>query len=112
MSEANKRQIGGTHYKTSYEHWDMVLDAGLGYLDGCATKYVARWRKKDGAKDLEKALHYVEKLIETHALGDVPKHQARGCAEKFAEINGLDFTERACLIMICEKTQKRGSGNY
>ena len=65
---ANERQIGGDHYKTEYEHWDLVLATGMGYLEGCATKYVSRWRKKDGVLGLEKALHYVEKLRESGSL--------------------------------------------
>jgi hypothetical protein len=61
---ANERQIGGDHYKTKYEHWDLVIKTGMGYLEGCATKYVSRWRKKGGVADLEKALHYVDKILE------------------------------------------------
>lgn len=61
---ANARQVGGSHYKKEYEHWDWVEDIGLGYVEGCATKYVTRWRSKDGRKDLEKALHYTDKTIE------------------------------------------------
>ena len=65
---ANDRQIGGDHYKGEYQHWDFVVDTGQGYLDGCVTKYVSRWRKKNGVQDLEKALHYFEKAkeIEPH----------------------------------------------
>lgn len=108
-SKANQRQIGGTHYKTSYEHWDFVRDAGLRYLDGCATKYLARWRKKDGRKDLEKALHYVDKMREeVYAPTSAPyfqQHTAR-CAERFADVNELTLEERACLLLICEKTEQ------
>ena len=69
---ANKRQHGGDHYKNGgTEHWDLVERYGIGYLEGCATKYVARWRKKGGVEDLEKALHYVDKLMELH------QHQGR-----------------------------------
>lgn len=63
--EANKRQIGGQHYKTAYEHWDLVLQLNLGYFEGNATKYLSRWRKKGGKDDLQKAMHYVDKLIES-----------------------------------------------
>jgi hypothetical protein len=62
---ANESQVGGTHYKTDYEHWDLAIAIPLGYLEGCATKYVSRWRKKEGIKDLQKALHYLDKLMET-----------------------------------------------
>lgn len=65
MSRANEQQIGGNHYRCKYQHWDFVMEHGLNYLQGCATKYVARWRKKNGVQDLEKALHYTQKLAET-----------------------------------------------
>jgi len=68
---ANDTQIGGKHYGGSdYQHWDYAHDAKLGYLEGVASKYVARWRTAGkGRQDLEKAIHYVEKAEEVHALG-------------------------------------------
>jgi len=61
--DINDKQVGGKHYKCNYQHWDLVCDLGLNYLEGCITKYVARWRKKNGIEDLHKAVHYLEKLI-------------------------------------------------
>lgn len=61
---ANERQVGGNHYKFGYEHWDWVLILNLTYLEGNTTKYVTRHRKKDGLKDLQKALHYLDKIME------------------------------------------------
>ena len=66
---ANDRQIGGDHYKkagkTGEEHWDRQYRLfGPGYFVGCATKYIERYRDKNGKADLEKALHFIEKLIE------------------------------------------------
>ncbi len=62
---ANETQVGGTHYKQfQYETWDVILDWQLGYLDGNAVKYLSRWRHKGGVQDLQKALHYIQKLIE------------------------------------------------
>lgn len=59
---ANDRQVGGDHYQTGgIQHWDMFGPESMIYA---ATKYVARWRKKNGVQDLEKALHYAEKLLE------------------------------------------------
>ena len=65
MSKANERQIGGEHYKAAKQHWDWVQEAGLGYLPAQVAKYVTRWKKKNGLQDLEKARHFLEKLIET-----------------------------------------------
>lgn len=64
----NERQVGGDHYNTYIQHWDFVIANNLGYLEGCITKYICRHRKKDGLKDLKKALHFLEKLIEIETL--------------------------------------------
>lgn len=66
---ANDIQIGGEHYKGDYQHWDWMIDIRLGYLEGCATKYLSRWRKKNGLQDLEKACHYVTKIKEAREQG-------------------------------------------
>lgn len=68
-SNANSRQVGGDHYKTEIEHWDFIESNGIGYLEGCATKYVTRARKKNGAQDLEKAIHYVDKILDLERQG-------------------------------------------
>lgn len=60
----NDTQVGGDHYQKEYQHWDWVDDLGLHYYLGCATKYVSRWREKNGIQDLEKAIHYLEKAIQ------------------------------------------------
>jgi hypothetical protein len=56
-------QVGGDHYHAEYQHWDWIVDIKMGYLEGCATKYVSRWWKKNGVQDLEKARTYIEKLL-------------------------------------------------
>lgn len=61
---ANEQQVGGDHYKSEYQHWDFVIDTGLHYLLGCATKYISRHEKKNGAEDLKKAIHYINKAQE------------------------------------------------
>lgn len=62
----NDYQIGGKHYQLAYQHWDFVIDTNLHYLYGCATKYIARWRQKNGVEDLRKAIHYLSKAQDTH----------------------------------------------
>ena len=66
MSQANKRQVGGEHYRTAsgFQHWDMCAVLNLDYFQGQITKYVCRWRQKGGISDLEKAQHFLEKYIE------------------------------------------------
>lgn len=62
---ANAYQVGGQHYNAkSLQPWDVIIAWNLGFLDGNAMKYLARWRDKGGIEDLKKAKHYIEKLIE------------------------------------------------
>lgn len=67
--EANARQVGGSHYRADYQHWDFVADGNLGYFEGQITKYVARWNRKNGVQDLEKAKHFLQKMRELHTQG-------------------------------------------
>lgn len=65
MSTENEKQIGGEHYKSKrIEPWDYILANDIGFMEGNAIKYLTRWRDKGGIQDLEKAKHYVDKLIE------------------------------------------------
>lgn len=56
-------QEGGDHYQSEYQHWSWVTDIGMTYLPATATKYLTRWRKKNGLRDLMKAQTYLDKLI-------------------------------------------------
>ena len=71
---ANDKQIGGSHYKKGgEEHWDRQWRLyGRGYLVGCITKYVERYHEKNGVQDLQKAQHFLEKLIELETRATPP----------------------------------------
>lgn len=64
--EANQRQIGGDHYRKKgvIQHWDFAALREYDYFQGQITKYVDRWKNKNGIQDLEKAQHFLEKYIE------------------------------------------------
>lgn len=71
MSEqkANDRQVAGNHYAaagadTGLQHWDIVALFNLDYFQGQVTKYIMRWRHKNGIEDLRKAQHFLQKYIE------------------------------------------------
>lgn len=68
---ANDKQVGGDHYSREGEqHWDRQWKLnGRGYFVGCITKYVERYHLKNGIQDLEKAKHFLEKLIELEKGG-------------------------------------------
>lgn len=61
----NEQQIGGDHYKSkSIQPWDFIIANNLGFCEGNAIKYICRWKEKNGIEDLQKAKHYIDKLIE------------------------------------------------
>lgn len=106
---SNTTQVGGNHYKgTTYQHWDFVLLAlGGRYLEGNITKYIARWRKKNGLQDLQKARHYLDKLIESFNDGTVlpPLNRAVSAHQSpsyFCDVNGIDVSERMIIIALSD----------
>ena len=60
-------QHGGNHYKKlNPEPWNVITAWNLGYLDGTALKYIARWKDKNGIEDLRKAIHFLQKTIDVY----------------------------------------------
>lgn len=65
-------QVGGAHYLDkdvqpwkAMESW-MSEEQFKGFLRGNVIKYIARCDDKGGRIDLEKAKHYLDKLIEMY----------------------------------------------
>lgn len=101
---ANETQVAGSHYRATVQHWDYVLLAlGGRYLEGNITKYVTRHRKKNGLQDLEKAAHYLTKLIEEVQAGRIKRPVLQfmdDYVHRFSVENGLntpeDFVIKRC----------------
>lgn len=75
MLEANERQVGGIHYRNKIQHWDWAASNELDYFQGQITKYVARWKNKNGIEDLKKAYHFLEKYIEIQEKSNLDQNQ-------------------------------------
>jgi hypothetical protein len=61
-------QVGGDHYKKlKIQPIEYIYANQIGYMEGNVIKYVSRWKDKNGIKDLEKAKHYIDLLIELEA---------------------------------------------
>ena len=62
---AFERQVGGTHYSDmAIQPVEFIHRNGIGFSEGTAIAYLARWRSKGGIDDLRKAIHTIEQLIE------------------------------------------------
>src|SRR6478609_6749526 len=96
-SIANETQVGGDHYRSkAYQHWDFMADTfGAVWFKGCATKYVARHRQKNGLQDLQKARHYLVKLIELIQQDRVRLPLPWGFADEFVEANNMGQEDAA-----------------
>lgn len=65
----NERQVGGDHYaKNKIQPWTYIIANELGYLEGNIVKYITRWRDKGGLQDIDKVIHYAEKLKEVEEI--------------------------------------------
>lgn len=70
MTKINDEQVGGDHYKRQkIQHWDYAAANEFDYFQGQITKYVSRWKTKNGVEDLHKARHFLQKYIEVVEAG-------------------------------------------
>lgn len=62
-------QVGGGHYKSmAIQPVEYITKNNLPYCEANVIKYISRWRDKGGKKDLEKAKHYIDLLIQLENL--------------------------------------------
>lgn len=84
-------QVGGTHYQSvpGEQHWDLIEEFDIGYLEGNASKYVMRFdRKGTPVADLGKARSYIERLLESRETARRVIPPAR--LQQFYEANDMD----------------------
>lgn len=64
--KALEQQVGGQHYKgCKIQPVEYIHANGLDYLEGNVIKYITRHRTKgEGRKDIEKAIHYAQLILE------------------------------------------------
>lgn len=71
MSEpTTTKQIDGRHYTDmAIQPWELIERNRLDYFEGAAAKYLLRWKTKDGVIDIDKAIHYLERIKELALKG-------------------------------------------
>jgi UDP-3-O-acyl-N-acetylglucosamine deacetylase len=64
-------QVSGNHYKKySIQPVEYIHSNGIPFIEGSIIKYVTRWKDKGGVRDLEKARHFIDLLIELECRKD------------------------------------------
>lgn len=102
MSDEAK-QVGGTHYAAEVQHWDYADGVNAGYLESAATKYITRWRKKNGLEDLRKAATYVAKRIQQYQHQQGPLrgvHKREAMFKRFVADNHIPHREAQIIDLI------------
>ena len=75
---AFKSQVGGTHYTVMpIQPIEFCHRNGLGACETLVVRYVSRWKRKDGIKDLRKARHILDLLIEMEETEDTDAVQTQ-----------------------------------
>lgn len=70
---ALEKQVGGTHYKDMpIQHAEFCQRNRIPWCEAAAIKYICRHKKKNGRQDIEKAIHYLELLLEL----EYPRNEA------------------------------------
>ena len=67
MEEATalQKQVNGSHYvDMAIQPIEFITANELDFLQGNIIKYVCRHKKKNGADDIKKAIHYCELLLQ------------------------------------------------
>jgi hypothetical protein len=61
-----EKQVGGNHYQLPIEPIDYIVKNDIPYREGNVIKYVTRHKKKNGAEDIKKAIHYLEMILKDY----------------------------------------------
>lgn len=65
-TKASDMQIGGDHYRAMVVQPNyFIMKNKLNWCEGNAVKYICRHAIKNGAQDIDKAIHYLQLLKET-----------------------------------------------
>ncbi len=62
-----RKQVGGDHYSIMpVQPIDYIVKNNIPYREANAIKYITRHRNKNGAQDIEKAIHYLEMILKEY----------------------------------------------
>ena len=60
-----EEQVGGKHYRSmKIQPAEFINENKLLFAEGNAIKYICRHQSKGKAEDIEKAMHYLEMILE------------------------------------------------
>ena len=61
--DALAEQVGGSHYKgMAIQPVEFCMRNNLNFCQSSAIKYICRYKNKNGAQDIDKAIHFLQIL--------------------------------------------------
>ena len=67
---AKDKQVGGSHYQLEIQPIDFIVKNNIPFREANVIKYITRHREKNGKQDIEKAIHYLEMILEDYDAAD------------------------------------------
>ena len=64
MENPLSEQVGGSHYKDcKIQPVEYIHANQIGFMEGCAIKYLSRHKSKGKAEDIRKAIHFCKLIL-------------------------------------------------
>tara|TARA_R110000796_G_scaffold221646_1_gene337779 strand:- start:174 stop:392 length:219 start_codon:yes stop_codon:yes gene_type:complete len=65
MTGSLETQVGGSHYKNfPIQPVEFIVKNRIPFLEASVIKYVSRHLEKGGKSDIEKAMHFLQMILE------------------------------------------------
>lgn len=62
---AKERQVGGSHYnKYKVQPIEFIMENNIPFAEANVIKYTMRHKDKNGRQDIEKAIHYLQLILD------------------------------------------------
>jgi hypothetical protein len=64
VADPLQTQVNGDHYRTmKIQPVEFIHSNEIGFMEGCAIKYLSRHRSKGQAGDIKKAIHFCQLIL-------------------------------------------------
>ncbi len=108
MSALDKQE-GGSHYKDmAIQPVEFIVKNEIPYREANVIKYVARHATKNGAQDIEKAIHYLEMIRDDYEATENPLISTEIPPQSGSDSTQSGSDECSCHSVICNPCLARG----
>lgn len=107
MTEVLQKQVAGDHYKKhEFQPIELFAQLNLNSFQGNITKYITRYRDKNGRIDLEKVIHYAElgrELSPTNFTRILPAEGVESTLNRYVYVNRMHPVQTLVMFYMAEQ---------